>query len=108
MWPSIAFSLCGTAMRVVYSDASDTGYGGYLVEHSPCMAYGQWTEHEAQQISTWQELAAVQRVLMTGAVKLLNTLVCDNQNVARILMVGRKKPLLHAVALKISLSVHIK
>ena len=27
-------------MRVVYSDASDTGYGGYVVEHGPCVAYG--------------------------------------------------------------------
>jgi hypothetical protein len=97
-----------SAMRVVYSDASDTGYGGYLVEHGPCMAYGQWTEHGAQQSSTWRELAAVQRVLMAVAVKLLNTRVrwfTDNQNVARILMVGSKKPLLHAVALKIFFSV---
>ena len=32
-----------SAMRVVYSDASDTGYGGYVVEHGPCAAHGQWT-----------------------------------------------------------------
>lgn len=36
-----------SVVRVVYSDASDTGYGGYVVEHSPCTAYGQWTEQEA-------------------------------------------------------------
>ena len=41
-----------SAVRVVYADASDTGYGGYVVEHGDCVAYGQWTEHEAQQSST--------------------------------------------------------
>ena len=42
-----------SAVRVVYADASDTGYGGYVVEHGDCVVYGQWTEHEAQQSSTW-------------------------------------------------------
>ena len=41
-----------SAVRVVYADTSDTGYGGYVVEHGDCVAYGQWTEHEAQQSST--------------------------------------------------------
>ena len=97
-------------MRVVYSDASDTGYGGYVVEHGPCVAYGQWTEQEAQQSSTWRELTAVLRVLMSVATKLKNCRVrwfTDNQNVARILLVGSKKPQLHAEAIKVlSLSVH--
>ena len=41
-----------SAVRVVYADASDTGYGGYVIEHGDCVTYGQWTEHEAQQSST--------------------------------------------------------
>ena len=45
-----------SAVRVVYSDASDTGFGGYVVEHGACVAYGQWTRYEAQQSSTWREL----------------------------------------------------
>ena len=103
-----------SAVRVVYSDASDTGYGGYVVEHGPCVTYGQWTEHEAQQSSTWRELSAVLRVLMAVATKLANFRVrwfTDNQNVARILLVGSKKPLLHELAVKVfSLSVqnHIR
>ena len=32
-----------SAVRVVYSDASDTGYGGYTVEHGPVIVHGQWT-----------------------------------------------------------------
>jgi hypothetical protein len=99
-------------VRVVYSDASDTGYGGYVVEHGPCVAYGQWTQNEAQQSSTWRELAAVLRVLTAVAAKLLNVRVrwfTDNQNVARILLVGSKKPWLQEVALKVfSLSVQFQ
>ena len=93
-----------SAVRVVYSDASDTGYGGYVIEHGACVAYGQWTEQEAQQSSTWRELTAVLRVLMAVAAKLSNFRVrwfTDNQNVAHILVVGSKKPLLQAVALRI-------
>ena len=40
------------AVRVVYSDASDTGYGGCVVEHGPAVAYGQWTPDEMAQSST--------------------------------------------------------
>ena len=45
-----------SATRVVYSDASDSGYGGYTVELGPHVCYGQWTEEEAQHSSTWREL----------------------------------------------------
>ena len=37
-----------SAIRVVYSDASDTGYGGYMVEHCCHIAEGQWLPHEAK------------------------------------------------------------
>ena len=75
-------------MRVVYSDASDTGYEGYVVEHGPCVAYGQWTMEEVQKSSTWRELSAVYQVLSAVATKLGGSRVrwfTDNQNVARIL-----------------------
>ena len=103
-----------SAVRVVYSDASDTGYGGFVVEHGPCVAYGQWTEWEARQSSTWRELTAVLQILMAVVEKLKNCRVrwfTDNQNVARILQVGSKKSGLHATAVKVfSLSVqhHIR
>ena len=80
-----------SAVRVVYSDASDTGFGGYMVEHGPCTAYGQWSPEEATQSSTWRELTAVYRVLHSMTVKLRNSRVrwfTDNQNVVRILQVG--------------------
>ena len=97
------------AVRVVYSDASDTGFGGYTVEHAGEVAHGHWDPLEAQQSSTWRELRAVGLVLDSLVVKLKNCTVrwfTDNQNVARILQVGSKTPLLQKEALHVfSLSV---
>ena len=39
------------AIRVVYSDAGSTGYGGYTVEHGSLITNGQWSESEATQSS---------------------------------------------------------
>lgn len=93
-----------SAVRVVYSDASATGYGGFIVEHGCYTAYGQWTAIEATHSSTWRELSGVWRVLQSLANKLSNNRVrwfTDNQNVARILQVGSRQPQLQEVALKI-------
>ena len=30
-----------SAVRVLYTDASDTGFGGYVVERGPCIVHGQ-------------------------------------------------------------------
>ena len=48
--------VCVCAIRVVYSDTSSTGFGGYCIEHS---------EEDTTQSSTWRELKAVQLVLDT-------------------------------------------
>ena len=93
-----------SAVRIVYSDASDTGYGGYIVEHGPIVAHGQWSQEEAQQSSTFRELKAVRLVRESVADKLMNARVrwfSDNQNVVRILEVGSRKPNLQAEALKV-------
>ena len=58
-----------SALRCVYSDASDTGYGGYTVEHGMHIAYCSRLPDEAKQSSTWRELVAVGRVLMSVAEK---------------------------------------
>ena len=44
------------AIRLVYSDASDTGFGGYVVEHGQYIVHGHWDAVEAQQSSTWRKL----------------------------------------------------
>ena len=40
------------AVRVAYSDASRTGYAGYLVEHGDMIAHGQWFSKNAVKSST--------------------------------------------------------
>jgi len=90
------------AVRIVYSDASDTGFGGYTVEHADEVAHGHWNPLEAQQSSTWRELRAVRLVLESLMSKLQNCRVrwfTDNQNVARILQVGSKTHVLQKEAL---------
>ena len=48
-----------SAVRLVYSDASNSGYGGYIIQHRPHIAHGQWSPEEATQSSTWRELCGV-------------------------------------------------
>ena len=79
------------ATRIVYSDASDTGYGGYSVEVGPHIAQGSWSKHEANLSSTWRELKAVYRVLCSLAPNLKGHVVkwfSDNQNVTLIVHAG--------------------
>ena len=95
IWPS------PSAVRVVYTDASHQGYGGYTVEHGCHIAQGQWLPEEANQSS---ELRAVRQVLEAFAVKLRNERVrwyTDNQNVTRIIVTGSKNPSLQQEALAI-------
>ena len=58
------------AVRIVYSDASDTGFGGYIVEHGQYVVHGHWDAVEAQQSSTWRELKGIRLVLQSLISKL--------------------------------------
>ena len=40
IWPKLS------AVRMVYSDTSNMGYWGYIVEHGNMVANGQWSEEE--------------------------------------------------------------
>ena len=80
--------------RVVYSDASTTGYGGYVVELGNDVAHGQWSADESRLSSTWRELKAVYLVLLSFATKLSGHTVkwfTDNQGVAYIVSNGSWK-----------------
>ena len=82
------------ATRVVYSDASDTGYGGYMVEVGPEVAHGQWPENQSKLSSTWRELKAVHMILLSFASKLQGHTVkwfTDNQGVVYIIRSGSRK-----------------
>ena len=77
-----------SAIRVVHSDASDTGYGGFTVEHGCYAAQGTWCVEERAKSSTWRELRAVCMVLESLLPKLRNERIrwfSDNQTVVRIL-----------------------
>ena len=71
--------------------------GGYIVT-------GKWSENEVCQTSTRRELQAVHLVLQDLGPKLKNHRVrwfTDNQNVARIVFIGSRKPILHEEAMTI-------
>ena len=93
-----------SAVRVVYSDASATGYGGFTVEYGCHVAHGPWSAEEMTQSSTWRKLKAVRMVLESLVPKLKNERVrwfSDNQNVVMILNIGSKKPDLQKEALAV-------
>ena len=90
--------------RVAYSDASGSGCGGFIVEHGPEISHGQWSPDQAKCSSTWRELRAVDHVLRSFAPKLQGHTVkwfTDNQNVARTVESGSKKPYLQDGAISI-------
>ena len=90
--------------RVAYSDASSSGYGGYVVEFGPEFAHGLWSPTELELSSTWRELKAVAMTLRSFADRLKGHAVkwfSDNQNVVRIVQRGSRKPHLQDGAMSI-------
>ena len=60
-----------SAVRVAYSDASDTGYGGHIVELGPQVAAQcVWSTDLAKESSTMREILAVRKVLQSFSPKL--------------------------------------
>ena len=84
-----------SAVIVAYSDASDTGYGGCIVELGPQVAaQGVWSADLAKESSTMRKILAVRNVLQSFAPKLAGLCVkwhTDNQNVARTIDVDSRK-----------------
>ena len=91
--------------KIVYSDASEHGYGGYIAEKlGDVIAGGSFTESEVGTSSTFRELLAVKHVLTSLTDKLAHESVLwysDNWNVSRILEVGSSKDHLQSLALEI-------
>ncbi|CAG2193656.1 DTX [Mytilus edulis] len=50
------FSVDESCHSIIYSDSSDTGFGGYIVETPQNIAHGMWVESERSKSSTWKEL----------------------------------------------------
>ncbi|ESO93409.1 hypothetical protein LOTGIDRAFT_161981 [Lottia gigantea] len=76
-----------SSSRIVFSDASDFGYGGYCIDIDGAISHGQWDSEESVKSLTWRELKAVDLVLKSFVKDLTNYGVkwfTDNQNTQRI------------------------
>ncbi|KAJ8317957.1 hypothetical protein KUTeg_003048, partial [Tegillarca granosa] len=88
----------------VYSDASSTGYGGFIVENEKYEIFGSWSHLEMSESSTWRELEAVKRILFScencpeGQYIQWYT---DNKSVVSIIEKGSMKPQLQEKAIDI-------
>ena len=93
-----------SAVGVVYSDASDTGFGGYFVQCGQDLVSGTWSDEEMRTSSTLREILAVKFVLLSLLDQLSGLTVkwfTDNQNVPRIVSSGSSKGHLQSEALSI-------
>lgn len=87
-----------------YSDASDSGYGGYCVEHPETAVREPWAAAEATQSSTWREMTAIFRILRALQWQLESQTVrwfTDSANAVSIIRKGSRKTPLQAVAVDI-------
>ena len=93
-----------TVTRIVYSDASAVGAGGYVVDVQGAQIFRQWDEGEESNSSTWRELKGVYVCLTSFGSILRNNTVrwfTDNQGVVSIVQNGSMKEDLHSLALLI-------
>ena len=88
-----------------WSDASDSGWGGFCVVNGEKMvAKGEWPDEESQMSSTWRELRAVALVIesLTGVLQGVSCIHrSDNQAAVHIIQVGSRKPHLQREAMRI-------
>ena len=90
--------------KIVFSDASSTGYGGYEVNTVNGICHGMWNENEMAKSSTWRELVAVFKVLQSISHVLANQKVrwfSDNQGVSSIVKKGSMNKELQNIAFEI-------
>lgn len=86
-------TFCGDS--VLFTDASEFGFGGYVATLHGVPASGMFPESDLHTSSTFRELKAVLYVLQSYAEKLANQSVkifADNQGASRILTIGSPKP----------------
>ena len=89
---------------LTFSDASSTGWGGFVVNAGQYVARGNWSGCEALCSSAFREIRAVRLVLQSLA-KVLEGKECrhrsDNQSVCSILSIGSRVPHLQREAVAI-------
>ena len=90
--------------RIVYSDASNSGCGGFIVDVHGSHRIRNWSAAEAKMSSAWRELKAVSVVLSSVKHMLKDHNVrwySDNQSVVSIVKKGSMKSHLHSLAISI-------
>ena len=95
---------CKSVSRIVYSDASAVGAGGYVVNVHGAQVFRQWESGEELNSSTWRELKGVLLCIQNFNDILENNTVrwyTDNQGVVSIVKNGSMKEDLHIIALQI-------
>ena len=81
--------------RIVYTDASETGYGGYCVQAGNAVSHGVWEKYERKRSSTWRELVAVDFAPFLEGENIKG--FTDNTNVVSIVRKGSMKRNLIAI-----------
>ena len=90
--------------KVVFSDASATGCGSFIVDVEGAVCSRSWRQHEKIKSSTWRELKGVSCALKCFRPMLANNVIkwySDNQSVISIVQHGSMKLELHNLALEI-------
>ena len=90
------------ADSVLYTDASEFAFGGYIASLDGIPACGMFPEPDLHTSSTFRELKAVLYVLQSYAKELANKSIkifVDNHGASRILTIGSPKPHLQEVVL---------
>ena len=80
--------------KIIYSDASSSGFAGYEVSTINGLVHGMWSPDEKLKSSTWRELLAVNKVLMCIAFSIKHHKVkwyTDNASVCSIISKGSMK-----------------
>ena len=93
-----------SAVRVIHSDARDSGFGGYFVQCGLDLVSGVWSHEEMRTSSTFREILAIKFVLLSLVNQLSGLTVkwfTDNQDAPRIISSGSSKELLQSEALSI-------
>ena len=92
------------ADSVLFTDASEFAFGGYVATLGGVPASGMFPESDLHTSSTFREIKAVLYVLQSYAEKLANQSVkifVDNHGASRILAIGSPKPHLQEVLLEV-------
>ena len=93
-----------TLSVVIFTDASDVAFGEFSTNLNVSSVNGMWLADDKGQSSTYRELKAIYYVLASYVSQLENKKVkvfTDNDNAARIVLVGSPKPHLQSLAIDI-------